>query len=172
MPTIQTCSLPPQSLLSRYAGDGAFTDCRATQLARPVSQPAFVEALYLGALMRIERKLMGWFLARPSSSADVRELATGNAATFAAWHVEARTPNELLLQDVTGRTRSWLMSEAVPGGTRLYFGSAVLPIVHPETGARRMGWVFQSLLGFHALYSRLLLASARSRLQRLHGRVA
>lgn len=167
MSSVQACALPPRSLLSRYAAGGAFTDCYVTELPRPVSHSEFVEALYLGALMRFERKLIGWLLSKPTSNAHVRELATGNAASFAAWRVEERTPSELLLQDQTGRTRSWLMSQAMPGATRLYFGSAVLPRVHPQTGARRMGPLFRPLLGFHVLYSKLLLSSARSRLERL-----
>ena len=167
MPSVQACALPPHSLLSRYASDGAFTDCYVTELPKSVSHSEFVEALYLGALMRFERKLIGWLLSKPTSNAHVRELATGNAASFAAWHVEERTPSELLLQDQTGRTRSWLMSQAIPGATRLYFGSAVLPRVHPKTGAGHMGPLFKPLLGFHMLYSKLLLSSARSRLERL-----
>ena len=169
MPSVQACALPPRTLLSRYAADGAFTDCYVTELPKSVAHSEFVEALYFGTLMRFERKLIGWLLSKPTSNAHVRELATGNAASFAAWHVEERTPSELLLQDQTGRTRSWLMSQAVPGATRLYFGSALLPRVHPKTGARHMGPLFKPLLGFHALYSKLLLSSARSRLERLSG---
>ena len=167
MPSVETCALPPSSLLARYAADGAFTDCYVTELPRSVSHSEFVEALYRGTLMRFERKLIGWLLSKPTSNAQVRELATGNASSFAAWHVEQRTPSELLLQDQTGRTRSWLMSQAVPGATRLYFGSALLPRAHRKTGVRHMGPLFRLLLGFHMLYSKLLLSSARSRLERL-----
>ncbi len=169
MPSVQACALPPSSLLSRYTADGAFTDCYFIELPKSVSQPQFIEALYLGALMRFERKLIGWLLSKPTSNVHVRELATGNAASFAAWHVEQRTPNELLLRDQTGRTRSWLMSQAMPGATRLYFGSALLPRVRPRTGARHMGPLFRPLLGFHVLYSKLLLSAARSRLERSSG---
>jgi len=169
MPSVQACALPPSSLLSRYAADGAFTDCYFTELPKSVSQSQFIEALYLGALMRFERKLIAWLLSKPTSGVHVRELATGNAASFAAWHVEQRTACELLLRDQTGRTRSWLMSQPVPGATRLYFGSALLPRIHPRTGARRMGPLFRPLLGFHVLYSKLLLSAARSRLERSSG---
>jgi len=172
MPSVQACALPPRSLLSRYAEDGNFTDCYVIDVPRSVSQPEFVEALYLGALMRIERRLIGWFLSRPTSSADVRELAVGASNRFAAWLVEARTPNELLLQDQTGRTRSWLMSQPMPGATRLYFGSALLPRVDRTTGVKRMGPLFKPMLGFHARYSRLLLSAARSRLQAVPGAAA
>jgi hypothetical protein len=75
-----------------------------------------------------------------------------------------------LLTDMTGRTRSWLMvaptGNGDSGGTQLYFGSAVVPVADLATGARRMGFVFGALLGFHKLYSRALLWSARRKLTR------
>lgn len=169
MPSVQACTVPSPSLLSRYTADGAFTDCYVTELPTSVAHSDFVEALYLGTLMRIERKLIGWLLSKPTSNAHVRELAMGETADFAAWEVEERTPSELLLRDQTGRTRSWLMTQALPGATRLYFGSAVLPRIDHKTGARHMGPLFKALLGFHRLYSKLLLSSARSRLERRSG---
>ena len=68
---------------------------------------------------------------------------------------------------MTGRTRSWLM--AVPQGdggpvTRLYFGSAVVPVRDRKSGRMRLGLTFTALLGFHKLYSRALLSAARERL--------
>jgi hypothetical protein len=74
--------------------------------------------------------------------------------TFAAWSVEAHTGNQLLMCDFQGRTRSWFMVS----GTRLLFGSAVVPVTVTES---RFRW----LLGLHRLYSRALLRAARSRLQ-------
>jgi len=49
--------------------------------------------------------------------------------------------------------------EPAAGGTRLYFGSAVVP------KARRRP-TFAGLLWFHQAYSKALLASARRRLER------
>jgi hypothetical protein len=49
--------------------------------------------------------------------------------------------------------------------TRLYFGSAVLP-TRTKSGEARMSAAFTALLGFHRLYSRLLLAAAVARLSR------
>jgi hypothetical protein len=94
---------------------------------------------------------------------------------FSAWRVEKQSPSELLLADFTGRTRSWLMAEPVeapdqPPSTRLYFGSAVVPLRFEAGRAGnvgqkpRMGWVFHALLSFHRLYSRLLLGAASRRL--------
>jgi hypothetical protein len=70
--------------------------------------------------------------------------------------------------DYQGRTRSWLMSAAAPDGdatrTRLYFGSAVVPALNPRSGRNEMGFVFRALLGFHKIYSRVLLGAAATRL--------
>lgn len=158
--------LPATALLGRYADAGAFTDCHSTDLPTPVGQAGFVEAFYTGSLIRLERWLLRIVLARPSTDDDVRRLACGHAGQFAAWTVEDRTSDQLLLRDMTGRTRSWLMVEALPDGTRLYFGSAVVPTADPRTGRLRMGLPFRALLGLHTLYSRSLLRSAARRLAR------
>jgi hypothetical protein len=128
---------------------------------------AYVEAFYTTPLFKIERGVLRWLAARPSSDDQARELARGGRAQFAAWTVEGRAPNQLLLADYTGRTRSWLMTApGSPGeGTRLYFGSAVVARKDPKTGRGKLGFTFDALLRFHKLYSRLLLGSARSRLQ-------
>ena len=108
-------------------------------------------------------------VARPSTDIEAKQLADGEIGAFAAWRVEGRTAGQLLMGDFTGRTKSWLMTAAVDGTaenprTRLYFGSAVVPRANAKTGERRMGFAFHALLGFHRLYSRLLLKAARSRL--------
>jgi hypothetical protein len=40
----------------------------------------------------------------------------GELAKFSAWRVEASAPNQLLLCDFMGRTRSWLMSANLGDG--------------------------------------------------------
>lgn len=168
MSRVQSCPLPEASLLEPYRARGAYADCYCTEVDGAVSQAAFVEAFYTTALFKVERRLLAWFAARPSSDRQARQLAEGGATSFAAWRVEARTADQLLLADITGRTRSWLMVMA-PGGTgagqrtRLCFGSAVVPRRGAGPGRRRMGWSFHALLGFHKLYSKLLLEAARSR---------
>jgi hypothetical protein len=91
-------------------------------------------------------------------------LADGEAERFAAWDVENRSENEMLLCDFVGRTRSWLMTvpiKTVNGDrTQLYFGSAVVPRRNPKTGELTLGFGYQALLGFHKVYSGLLLYSA------------
>ena len=157
-------------MLAHYAKAGAYTDCYAGDVARAVSHADFVVAFYTGGLFKIERWLLALFIARPSTDAQARQLAAGERDTFAAWRVEGRKADQILMCDIAGRTRSWLMVSAAPGpaqGTRLYFGSAVVPVVSRSTGQPRMGLPFKALLGFHKLYSRALLRSAQVRLARL-----
>jgi hypothetical protein len=167
MASIQTCSLPNKSLLRRYHDEGAYTDCYVSEISGQVSQTQFVEAFYTSPLFKLERLLLSWLVSRPSTDSQARELAEGNIEKFAAWSVEDRDNNQLLLADFQGRTRSWLMTNIDDGGhfTRLYFGSAVVPIVDKITGESRMGFLFRALLGFHRLYSWALLRLAVSRLK-------
>jgi hypothetical protein len=167
MSAIQSCDLPPDAFLNRYVASGAFADCYATDVAGSVSHAEFVEAFYTTPLFKLERLLLRVFAARPSTDSQARQLARGEVSTFAAWSVEERSTDQLLLSDFTGRTRSWLkIAAASEIETRLYFGSAVLPVRHQETGRMRLGLTFRALLGFHKRYSRALLFSARRRLSR------
>jgi hypothetical protein len=162
-------SLPETALLSTYAASGAYTDCYATTVPGDVELARFVEAFYVGRVFKLERLLLRWFAGRPSSDAEARAVARGETTRFAAWDVEARTNDQLLMCDMAGRTRSWFMVAPAGdgrGGTRLRFGSAVVPVRDRATGEQRMGWPFAALLGFHRLYSRVLLAAAGDRLRR------
>jgi hypothetical protein len=165
---IRACPLPDGALLGRYARSGAYTDCYATDVARPVSQAEYVNAFYTGTLFKLERQLLAWFASRPSTDQQVGQLAAGTLDTFSAWRVEERNTDQLLMCDLSGRTRSWLMAvparEGDPATTRLYFGSAVVPAIDKVSGRATMGAAFKALLGFHKLYSRALLGAARSRL--------
>ncbi len=145
-------------MLQRYREQGAYTDCFAIDVPGQVSHAAFVEAFYTTAVFKLERLLLALFVARPSHDDEARELAGGQREKFAAWSVEGRAPQQLLMCDFAGSTRSWLMAEPQGQGTRLYFGSAVV--------RSRQGGVFHALLGFHKLYSRILLRAAASRVLR------
>ncbi|MCY7315923.1 MAG: hypothetical protein LH480_09960 [Rubrivivax sp.] len=183
---VQACAVPAGSLLAAYARRG-YTDCYVTSLtgATAVSHPAFVEAFYTTALFKTERAGIRWMLGRPSTDLQARELGGGTADAFAAWSVEARAADEILLCDIGGSTRSWLMVRSSAGGvgdasdvggviganvvTQLFFGSAVVAKRGPSgltLGKQNLGWIFHALLGFHKLYSRLLLGAARKRLSR------
>ena len=165
---IRPIPLPADALLAPYAGNGGYTDCYTTVLERPVTHAQFVEAFYTGGVFKLERLLLHFFLSKPSTDAQARQLAAGEVDEFSAWHVEGRATNQLLMCDIGGRTRSWLMVAPAAQGsaTQLYFGSAVVPEQDRATGKRRMGVVFTALLGFHRLYSRILLGAAHWRLRR------
>ena len=165
MPSVQPCPLPPQALLAKYAETG-YVDCYTANVPRSVSHAEYIEAFYTGRLFKLERVLLSLLLSKPSTDIQARQLATGEAGDFAAWRVEGRTTDQLLMCDIGGRTRSWLMvaPASLPAQTQLYFGSAVVPLVNRATGRPGMGFMFKALLGFHKVYSRALLGSARSRL--------
>jgi hypothetical protein len=160
--------LPGHALLARYAADGSYTDCYVTEVSGAVSHAEYVEAFYTTWLFKLERRVLKWLAARPSTDKEAGELAHGAREKFAAWAVEARAADQLLVCDFQGNTRSWFMAEPAlrNGGavTRLYFGSAVLAHRDSKTGERRLKPQFRVLLGFHKLYSRALLRAARTRL--------
>jgi hypothetical protein len=165
MTPITTPPLPQHALLARYADNGGYTDCYATDLPGTVSHAEFVAAFYTTWLFKLERAILKWLAAKPSTDDEATELARGARHSFAAWTVEDSAPNQLLLCDFLGNTRSWLMVEPRHDGgvTRLYFGSAVVPRDVID-GHPRLGFSFRALLGFHRRYSRALLAAACARL--------
>lgn len=153
--------LPQDSLLLPYDGSG-YADCYVTALPFPVTAAAFIEGFYTTPLFKLERLILSKVLRRPSTDAQARELAVGHRHSFAAWSVEARKEDQILL--AAGRTRSWLaITPDTALGTRLYFGSAVVPR-RSASGAQSMGFWFRALGGFHKAYSRALLRAARRRL--------
>ena len=85
-----------------------------------------------------------------------------SSTSFAAWTVEGRAPDQLLLADFMGRTKSWLMIASlrrIPHA--LYFGRAVVP-ARLQVGQTDAGTHIR-LVGFHKLYSRILLAAAAAK---------
>ena len=103
----QDTAPPPGSLLARLAqARDAYADAYTLKLPRRVSLAEFVEAFYTTRLFKLER----WLIARtgrPSADADVRALAQGEDRRMAAWTVEAREGDELLMHEDSGVTRSW-----------------------------------------------------------------
>lgn len=169
MPAIKESTIPDSGLLNSYTLNGSYTDCYVTEIATTVTHSQYVAAFYTSWIFKLERFILRWVVNKPSTDAQAKQLADGSNEAFSAWSVESRSDNQLLMADFQGRTRSWLMvmplDTANTAQTRLYFGSAVVPIEDPETGETSMGGGFNLLLGFHKLYSRILLRSARSRLE-------
>ncbi len=168
MSEVQPCEVPLGTLLRRYKDGTGFADCYAVAVPGAVTQEAFVEAFYTSPLFKVERTILRFAASRPATDSDAKELAAGKAAAFSAWSVESQSTSELLLADFTGRTRSWLSAVAASSPnpspyTTLYFGSAVLPRKRHGVPDPGMGWLFQALVGFHRLYSRMLLSAASKR---------
>jgi len=170
MSPVRRRPLPHDALLQELVRAGAYVDCYAADIARPVTHAEFVAAFYTTWLFRVERAILTRVFAKPSSDADAARLAAGQTDVFAAWTVEARAADQLLLCDFTARTRSWLMTatQRVDGvaHTLLLFGSAVVPRRGASGNRAGLGFAFGVLLGFHKLYSRALLSAARARLRR------
>jgi len=166
--SVEKCAVPAHAMLANYSKNGSYTDCYITEIPGHISLSSFVFAFYTTFIFKLERFILKTVVTKPSADAQVRQLAEGASERFAAWHVEDRNENEILMCDFLGRTRSWLM--VVPANTvndlrtRLYFGSAVVPIQSPKTGKLSLGFGFQALLRFHKIYSVLLLCAAKSRL--------
>ena len=166
---IKKCPVPANTMLDRYSIDGAYVDCYSTEVSGQVSFHEFIFSFYTTFLFKLERTILKWTVSKPSTDALARQLSDGEIETFAAWHVENRSNNEILMCDFSGRTRSWLMTVPVNTAshvrTCLYFGSTVMPVKNLKTGKLSLGPVFQALLGFHKIYSILLLYSASRRIK-------
>lgn len=155
---------PDGALLDRYRGVGGYTDCFVAVVPDRVTQTAYIEAFYTTALFKLERLVLALLVSRPSTDDEARRLAAGETDRFAAWTVEAREADQILMCDFMGSTRSWLMSVADTAAPRpttsLYFGSAIVP----RRGAGRLGIGFRLMVPLHRLYARALLRSAVRRL--------
>lgn len=161
---ITEAPLPPGALLGRYAGGPGYTDCFVVTVPGRIPQAAFVEAFYTTALFRLERLVLAVLLSRPSTDLEARRLAAGETDRFAAWTVEGREADQILMCDFLGSTRSWLMSAADRSetATLLRFGTAVVP----RPGSDGLDAGFRLMLPVHRLYARALLRAAARRVTR------
>jgi len=157
-------ALPEHSLLYAYHANGDYTDCLTVDIDGDISQQQFVTAFYTSRLFKVERFILKWLVAKPSTDREADLLASGSIDSFAAWTVEGRKPDQLLLCDYQARTRSWLMVEPITAGagatTRLFFGTGVVSATDRRTGRKTMPLTFRLLLGFHRRYAKALLRSA------------
>jgi hypothetical protein len=147
-----------------------YADCYGLTIDRAVPLPAFVYAFYTSPVFRLERTILRHAVKLPSTDDEARELAAGTRDTFAAWRVGARTTTQLLMCDRYGSTRSWFavtpLAYVDHPKTLLQFGSGVATPAAAGGGRPRRSQGFRLLLGFHDLYSRVLLSAARGRLSR------
>ncbi|MEO7247366.1 MAG: hypothetical protein ABIW31_02840 [Novosphingobium sp.] len=162
---IRTPPVAAATLFARYQAPGNYTDCLCLEVDGEVDLASFILAVLTSRPFRLERFILATLLGKRSNDDQAAALASGSGNRFAAWTVEARTVNQLLLRDFLGHTRTWLMAEPVTQDgavtrTRLHFGTAVVHIGlagFSRTGAIALFWMF---LPFHKAYARILLGSA------------
>ena len=151
--------LPEGALLARYEAPH-YTDSFTVTVPGDVSLGQFVYAFYTAPLFRCERVILK-LIKRGSTDEQARQLVNGARDSFAAWSVEDRTENQLLMCDFQSRTRSWFRVANETDRTRLFFGSAVT-----SDGDQGPPSNYRILLRLHRLYSKLLLKGAARRLRR------
>jgi len=156
MSAVRRHPLPEYALLTKFAREGAYADCYVAAVPLEVTHAEYVEAFYTSWLFKLERFILGRFVGKPSTDAEARELARGERGSFAAWSLDSRAGNQLVMLDYLAATCSWLMIESRPAQTMLYFGTGILS----------RSPAFRLLMPFHKLYARALLAAARARLAR------
>ena len=170
MLSIEKCSVLSNSLLASYKGNG-YTDSYRTELPGHISLEDFVFSFYTTALFKLERFILTWSVLKPSNDMQAKELAKGKTNKFAAWTVENRKENELLMCDMLGRTRSWFMVNHLGAKensrTQLYFGTGIAPVTKGKTGKSSIGLFLIALLPFHKIYSVLLLYFAKRQVSRI-----
>ncbi|HEX4970969.1 MAG TPA: hypothetical protein VFV69_07910 [Steroidobacteraceae bacterium] len=163
---IVTRELPPDALPHEDRERGASADCYTTDVPLLVSHAAYVEAFYTSWAFKLERFVLKWTVAKPSTDDEARRLSRGELDAFAAWTIDARARDQVLLVDFMRRTKSWLMVAALDAThTRLYFGTVIMP-VRKKTGPPSIGLAFGALMPFHKAYSRVLLGAAAARITR------
>ena len=163
--SIKKCDVLPNSLVAPFLEKG-YADSYRTEVNGYISLEDYVYNFYTSPLFKLERFILTWTVSKPSNDMDAQEIAKGNTEKFAAWTVENRNENELLMCDFTHRTRSWFMVKEVGTSelprTQLYFGTGVSPSVNKKS----MGLLFNILLPFHKIYSISLLYFAKRQLSK------
>ncbi|MEH6646281.1 hypothetical protein [Sulfitobacter sp.] len=160
--TIAECPVPHGAFLARYVGQGAtYTDCFMIDLSRDVTLEDYLGAFYTSPLFRAERAVLTLLLRRWIKDSELSQMLSGGRDSFAAWNVEARSKDQILMRDFSGSTRSWFSAEVSTDGTRLSFGSAVM-----ATEGVKLPFVARLAMPLHRIYAKALLRAAHRRLSR------
>lgn len=169
MEQTQRHDLPRERLLAQQAAiAGYHTDATYVDVARGVELPQLIHAFYTSSLFKAERAVLR-LAGHRSSDEQAAALAAGDLDHFAVWKQEARSSHDLLMVDISGRTKSWLCTERIQNGSRLWFGTVVVP-KQTLTGLR-IPFLFRALMRPHLFYSRQLLRSAVRNLHKRLGRL-
>jgi hypothetical protein len=159
-------TLPKSACLNDYEHHaGVYTDCFQTELPKGGTLESYINAFFNTWLFRIERMILNTAAKKLVSDEDIARLAQGTSNTMSAWQVERRDADQILLEVPQTPIRTWLMRSGEGEKTQLYFGSAILPDAVDRNGNAKMPFLFHALLGFHKLYARALLFSAKRALR-------
>lgn len=164
-------TLPHRASILRYRLPGNYVDCFGATLRGTIGVEQLLASFLTAPAFRPERWLLACALDMRSGDGEAQALARGDRQAFAAWSVEERDAEQVLLCDFLGHTRSWFMTEpgSEPGGgivTRVRYGTAI--VRRDMHGVAHWGWslAFWPLLPLHRLYARILLASTLGRITR------
>lgn len=170
MTQVSAPELPPESLLARLRGPECYRDAFRASLPGEVSLGELVTAFFSSRVFLTERMALH-LIGRGAGQAEIAALAAGETQRFAAWEMEAREENQLLMHDFLDQTCCWLAVS-----TRGPDGALCGPLPVPEvgrtfiwfgTGVREVGGpIMRHLQGAHRFYARQLLAGAARGLAR------
>lgn len=119
MTLFQKSDPPQQALIHKYFSmPGAYTDSYCADLPVQTSFPDYLYAFYTTPLFKLERLILTFTVRKPSTDTQAKDLTEGKCDSFAAWTVEAREENQILMCDFAGSTLSWLMAVPNAHGTR------------------------------------------------------
>ncbi len=164
---VAPCPIPNTTFLEDLTHrEGNYTDCFVTDISEGVSISEFISAFFGSPVLRLERRLLALISAK-STAADVAAVANGTGTKIALWTVDQRDDTQIILKAASGGIRTWMMvSRTSEETTRLYFGSALVPEAS-ENGEIKLRFSTRALMGFHKLYSRIVLWSARKQLHKM-----
>jgi hypothetical protein len=159
-------TLPDVSYLHEYSLRRAHTDGFYCDLAIEVTLTDFIASFYTTWLFKLERLVLAVLVAKPSTDQEAVALSRGERESFAAWRVEKKCHNQIIMCDYLSKTRSWLMCEPRGGGTRLYFGTIIEPSKIIDETRVDLGFFFHLLMPLHIIYSKALLKAACDKLSK------
>jgi len=155
--TAKPITLPPDAALNTYAArEATHTDCFFIDVPGFLTLQTYIELFFDTWLFRLERHILTLAGFGPAGLPQIQALANGQSEIFAAWMVETRKPNQILMKVGNGHIRTWLQCDLMETGSRLYFGSAVLP--NPKT--LRPNRLTAALTPLHLIYAKALLGAA------------
>lgn len=150
--------------LSGPARDETHLDCFVADIDGAWSLEQFVGVFYRTWLFRAERFVLKHVMRLPSTDSDLESLLDGNQEKFAAWSIERRTANELLMCDIASKTKSWFMvtqtGDSAKQRTLVHFGTVVVATPDRRSGEPKLGTLFRLFMPLHLLYARSLLLVA------------